>query len=324
MRVYHCTDVERWIKGGIKSAIRQQRKALDAAGVEYVTEEPEEYDVLHLNTLGPRSIRAFRSAQKRGIPVVMHTHTTGEDFKRSMRFSNVLAPAVDRYTAFFYRRADRLIAPSQHTETVLRSKGLDGISVVSNGVDTERLDGFASLEGTDAFTAINLGLVFERKGLSDFIATGKELPDVRFRWYGPRLNRLLASYTTNRRIRKAPANVRFPGFIDDIREAFAEADVFFFPTREENQGISLLEAAYCGVPIVVRDIPTYDGWLEHGTDCLKADDVHGFVAALRRLKEDPALREELGENARAMAEEHTLDVVGEELRSVYERVLHRI
>lgn len=323
MRVCHYVEHLDRLKGGISSSVKHQRKALDLADVDWTDDPTEEYDILHLNVPGARSFYHALRARRNGAKVVVHSHVTGEDFRNSFRLSNALAPFVDRYTAALYRRADHVIAPSAHTRAVLAAKGIEeDVTIVSNGVDGARLDGFEELAGSgDGFTAINLGMVFERKGLSDFIATGERLPDIRFRWYGPRVGRLLASYRTNRAVENAPENVSFPGFVEDVREAFAVGDVFFFPTREENQGISLLEAMYCGIPPVIRAIPTYEGWLEDETHCLKAVDVDGFAAALDRLRADDGLREELGANARQLAEEHTLDRVGEDLRGVYETVM---
>ncbi len=326
MQVCVFTELERWLKGGIVSSIRQQRKALDAEDIT-VTDDPDDsHDVLHINIPGPRSYYHLRRARRDGTPVVVHGHVTGPDFRRSFRFSNLLAPVVDRYTQRVYDQADAVIAPSAHTRDVLNERDIDtDIHVVSNGVDGGRLDGWqdvpvTAVDDPDRFTVVNLGMVFERKGLSDFIATGDRLDDTRFTWFGPQTNRFLTAHRTSRKIAGAPENVSFPGYIEDIREAFRLGDVFFFPSHEENQGIALLEAAYCGLPIVVRDIDTYDGWLEDGTQCLKAVSVGGFANGISRLRDDPGLREELGRNAREMAADHTLDGVGADLRRIYESV----
>lgn len=328
MRVCHFTEREGMVLGGIQTSLRNQRRALeDLDGVELVRDPDEPHDVLHLNLLGPRSMLRMWRAKRAGTPVLVHAHTTAEDFRDSMRFSNLLAPLVDRYTRFVYERADALVAPSAYTARLLRSKGLTPpVHVVSNGIDPGRLAGWETVDppepGLDErFVVMNLGLVFERKGLATWTELARRMPDAAFRWYGPRLSRWLRSGRTTRLVRDAPANAAFPGFLDDVRQAFRGADVLCFPTHEENQGMSLLEAAWCSIPVVVRDIPTYEGWLTHGKDCLKADDVDGFQEHLEALRDDPGLREKLGRNARAMAREHTLEAVGAELGRVYESLV---
>jgi len=153
------------------------------------------------------------------------------------------------------------------------------------------------------------------------------MPDTDFVWFGF-LNPLGGGSTSILQGRKtvnlvetAPDNCQFTGYIDDIRGAYAAGDIFYFPTRNENQGIALLEAMACGKPVVTRDIPTYEGWLAHDEHCLKAGNVAGFKQALRRLIEDDGLRERIGANAADLAGEHSLEAVGDRLVAAYDRVL---
>ena len=70
----------------------------------------------------------------------------------------------------------------------------------------------------------------------------------------------------------APANLHFPGFVSqaDLRDAYCGADLFCFCSEEETEGIVVLEALACGVPVLVRDIPVYAGWLRDGENVYKA------------------------------------------------------
>lgn len=324
MRVCHFSEFDGALKGGIKSSIRQQREALDREGIDYTTEPSDSHDVLHLNVVGPFSMRRLLKANRDGTPIVYHVHSTVEDFRDSFRFSNLLAPLFDRYTRFLYSRADHLLPVSAHTERLLEEKGIAvPKTVVNNGFSRRRLDGFEELDGVrerydiDDTAVVNLAMVFQRKGVGDFVKTAEELPDVDFRWFGERMNGLVTSRSTNRWVRRAPDNVAFTDYVDDVREAFAAGDIFFFPSYEEHQPIALIEAQYCGMPIVVRDIPQYEGWLEHGTHCLKGSSVEEFAALIERLRGDPELRAALGENARELAEQHTIDRIGSQLHDVY-------
>jgi glycosyltransferase involved in cell wall biosynthesis len=198
--------------------------------------------------------------------------------------------------------------------------------VISNGFDPARLAGFEDLrrEYLDRYdleppVIFNFGHVIPRKGLAAFVETAREMPDLDFAWFGylnptgGRLDALLRSRETTRLVESAPENCTFTGYIEDPRGAFAAGDVFFFPTRNENEGMALLEAMGCGKPPVVRDIPTFE-WLADGADCLKAS--RDFAAPIDRLR-DPDLRAEIGSNAAERSEAFTLDAVGEELVALY-------
>lgn len=328
--VYHPLSAETAIEGGVGVSAEQQRRALEAAGVRYTGDRSDPHDVVHLNFPGPSALADLLWAKRRGTPVVVHAHSLGDNVADTHRFSNALAPALARYFAAFYRLADHVVAVSEDTAERLRDRGVTGdISVVSNGVDGAALDGHEDRDaaalrdryGVDDAAVVNLAQVYEVKGVDDFVATGRRV-DADFRWFGAR-HRWLAPRSTKRLVAGAPPNVRFPGFVADKRDAFALGDVFFFPSYRETQGMALLEAAYCGLPVVVRDVPVFEGWLEHGVHCLKGDGPAEFAAHLRRLLADPELRAELGGNARSLAREHTLDRVGARLRSVYDAALGR-
>ena len=83
----------------------------------------------------------------------------------------------------------------------------------------------------------------------------------------------------------APANLRFPGFFDQssLRDAYCGADVFAFCSKEETEGIVVLEALACGTPTVVRDIPVYADWLRGGIDIYKAADAAEFAQLVRGM-----------------------------------------
>lgn len=331
MKICHYTDLDLSgidiIGGGAETSINHQIKAFEKNDIEYTTDPSEDYDILHLNLLGLPSIYHLLKAKRKGKKVVIHVHWTAENFRDSFRGSNITAPLVDMYTKFAYNRADLLIAVSDYTKGVIESKDIDtDIKVLSNGVDGEALEGYEKFQKEDneyihdEVTAVNLAAVFERKGVSDYVEAAEKIPDMEFNWFGPK-SKVLTPRKTKKKIKNSPGNLRFPGFVDDKRKGLASGDIFFFPSRSEEEGISLLEAAYCGLPLVVRDIPAYEGWLIHEENCLKADTTEELIEHLETLKEDEELREELGDSAREMSEERTLDKIGENLKEAYRDLL---
>ncbi|MBU4341759.1 MAG: glycosyl transferase family 1, partial [Candidatus Altiarchaeota archaeon] len=93
MKVCLYLELESKLRGsGIGAAIKNQRKSLELNDVEYTSNLEGEFDILHTNSIGLNSLRVAREMKKKGKKVVMHAHTTADDFRNSYRFSNVIAP----------------------------------------------------------------------------------------------------------------------------------------------------------------------------------------------------------------------------------------
>ena len=347
LRALNYLELEsRLARSGIGTAADQQRAALERTDVEVVTSpwrggDPlsgvrslatgsglfEDFDVAHCNLVGPGSLAVARYAKRNDVPLVLHTHVTREDFAESFRGSTTVAPALGRYLKWFYSQADLVLCPSQYTKRVLESYPVDApIRPMTNGVDVEALEGFETLreeyrdrydlEGTVVFL---VGNVFERKGLTTFCRVAESTP-YDFAWFGPydtgpHASKAVRQWTTN-----PPENVTFTGWIDDIRGAYGAGDVYLFPTKNENQGIAVLEAMACGKAVVLRDIPVFEEFYTDGHDCIKCETEAEFREAVERLAEDEQLRRRLGENARETAMEHSLDRVGDRLAATYREV----
>jgi 1,2-diacylglycerol-3-alpha-glucose alpha-1,2-glucosyltransferase len=332
MKVSHYFEWEQYITGGHAQSVRNQRTILDRNGVAYTTAPDLSADLLHLNNMGPRSLYYAKRARRRGSPVLAHAHQTAEDFEESFAFSDVLARPLGPYLRYAYSAADHLVCPSEHNRAVVSAYTDTPTTVISNGFDPDRLDGFASLReeyraryDLSDTVAFMVGHVIERKGLASFVETARRMPDVDFVWFGylnptgGTLDRVLRSRETTRLVESAPENCTFTGYVEDIRGAYAAGDVFFFPTKNENEGMALLEAMACGRPPVVRDIPTFE-WLTAGEECLKAAEPAGFVDAIEMLGDD-ARRERLGANAADRSEAFTLDAVADDLVALYRELL---
>jgi 1,2-diacylglycerol-3-alpha-glucose alpha-1,2-glucosyltransferase len=331
MKVCLYAELRGMLKGsGIGSAVEQQVSALKLNGVEVVRDYRGGCDLIDINTIGPRSAYVAHRTRWMGTPLSIHSHTTAEDFRDSFRFSTRMAPRLKSYLRYFYSQADLIVAPTEYTKGVLRDYGVKrDIEVVSNGVDTaafrfnRRLrDQFRRENGLEGVVPYSVGHVFKRKGVLEFLQIARNFPDNRFLWVG-RNYRGLAEGDVKKALKHRPGNVLFTGYIGEVVGAYCAGDIFLFPSWCENQGISILEAAACGRPLIVRDLPTYDGWLIHGKNCLKARDNEEFESHLQSLIDSRNLRERLGRNAHRMSREHTLKKVGGQLKKAYETLLKR-
>lgn len=330
MKISHYFEWEEQITGGHLQSVKNQRKILDKHNIEYTTEPDLDADILHLNNMGPKSVYYARKAKKKDIPVVIHTHQTAEDFKESFIFSNILAKPMKPYLKYAYSLGDHLICPSEYNKKTIENYSSAPKTVISNGFDPAKIEGFEDLReeylekyDLEPPVVFNVGHVIKRKGLKTFIETAREMPELDFVWFGflnplgEGSSSILQGLQTKRMVDNAPDNCIFTGYIEDIRGGFAAGDIFFFPTKNENEGIALLESMACGKAPLVRDIETFE-WMKDGENCLKSE--KNFKKQLEKLK-NPEKRQEIGEKAKEKSKEFDIERIGDELVSLYEDLI---
>ena len=328
----YCEAESAISQSGIGRAVEHQQRALREVSIEFTTDvKATDYDLLHINTYGLRSKQVIRQARREGKPVIYHAHSTEEDFRNSFVGSNQLAPLVRKHLIDLYSRADHLITPTPYAKELLENYGLTvPITAISNGIDLSRFAPDAGkeanfrryfkLQPTDK-VIISVGLYFERKGIVEFIEVARNFPEYTFIWFGK-----TPLYSIPRKIRQLvtthhPANVIFPGYIkgDIIEGAYSAADLFFFPSYEETEGIVVLEALASKQTVLIRDIPVYEEWLQEGKECYKGNEISEFCEKLEKIITGVLPPTE--ELAYKVAQERSLCEVGKQLSQVYKTVL---
>ena len=327
MRVHLYTgSLEAVRRSGVGQAVAHQRAMLQSAGVQVTESWSAPADAVHINTVLPDAPLAAWRARRRGERVVYYGHSTEQDFRDSFVGSNLLAPLFGRWLRFCYGLGDVVLTPTPYAKGILQTYGLPcPVRDLSNGVDT----GFFAPDATHgaAFrqkygltreqkVVVCAGHFMQRKGILDFIALARALPTVRFYWFGYTPPALVPA-AVRQAMDAAPPNLCFAGFVSqaDLRNAYCGADLFCFCSHEETEGIVVLEALACGVPVLVRDIPVYEGWLTDGLNVYKASDAASFAA-----KAGAILRGDVPDvtaAGRAVAEARSLPRMGQALCEVY-------
>lgn len=317
---------------GIGRALKHQISACESVGIDYTLDPDDDYDILHINTIGISSIPVINKARAKGCKVIYHAHSTEEDFRNSFILSNQIAPAFKKLLMNCYSRADLILTPTPYSKKLLEGYGIDvEIQDISNGIDLSRFAydrekvkafrKYFSLKKDDQ-VVISVGLFFERKGILDFIEVARRMPNVKFIWFGD-----TPLYSIPKKIRDVvtqdhPSNVIFPGYIKGaiIEGAYMNADCFFFPSHEETEGIVVLEALASSQNVLLRDIPVYDPWLANGVNCYKGKTIDDFVNRLEKILNHEC--EDLRESGRKTAQRKSIQNIGKELKRVYEKVLN--
>ncbi|MFO0874600.1 MAG: glycosyltransferase [Phycisphaerales bacterium] len=291
-------------------------------------------DVVHTHSFWrPYTARFIFAASRLGKPTVHTMHGMFMDWPMRSK-----APKKKAFLAIAGRRALRTVSAVQmlnrgETEQS-RHLGADfRYFELPNGVDTAE---FAALppRGTlratdpalrDRTIVASLGRLHDIKGvdllLRAFLDVAAEFPDAVLVMAGPdegmlpALQRMLSGHP-------AAPRVRLPGLVrGDARLALlADADVFAQPSRHETMSMSILEAAYAGLPLLLSDRCNAPEVADAGAGVVVPTTVEGLRDGLRRMLRDQPLRARAGAAARRMVEERfTLERVTPAMVEVYRR-----
>ena len=296
--------------------------------------EKEEIDLIAASTFDPLTYFQISKYKKKykSAAVVIHGHTTVEDLAGNFVPDKPIFNLIFKYwLKLLYGQAHLLITPSEFSKECLiniQTSLTYPIHVVSNGICIEEFKENSKYRANfrsflsqqydipeDGIIIINVGLSWKKKGVKTFGEIAKKLPEYYFVWVGP--------------INKNPEidevvkldNVIFTGFYDDIREAYYGADLFLNTSWVENQGIPIIEAAICKLPVVARDLSAFD-WVAHEHSCYKARDVAEFVEGIDKIVSNLDFRNKIVENACVDAMElHDFDKIGEKIEKLYIRAI---
>jgi glycosyltransferase involved in cell wall biosynthesis len=207
---------------------------------------------------------------------------------------------------------DRLVTPSRFLARMYVDYGVpaERIQVVENGLPTARWAGHRAPPAPvgGPLRVGFIGSVLPSKGVHLLMEAfrqlgdpsgmrldiwGEVLPFHNDRGYGERLAALRRGYESAITLHGAYAN-------DELPAILSRMDVLVVPSLwYEAFGLTIREAHLARVPVVVAGHGAMAEAVEHGRTglCFEAGDKHALADALRRLADDPGLRERLGRGA---------------------------
>jgi phosphatidylinositol alpha 1,6-mannosyltransferase len=105
----------------------------------------------------------------------------------------------------------------------------------------------------------------------------------------------------------------------NLSRAFADMDLFVFPSETDTFGLAVLEALSSGVPAVVSAAGGPKYTVQHGKTGYVANSFHEFVTFSELLLTQPGLRSQMGAAARAYALSTSWEQIFEGMYKTYER-----
>jgi glycosyltransferase involved in cell wall biosynthesis len=252
-------------------------------------------DIVHLNSPALAAYASF------DVPVLGVCHSCAATWWAAVKVGIPPAGVAWRIgaTAAGYAACDTLVAPSQaFAEATAAAYGAPAPGVIHNGRapriepprPRERLVLTASRlwdEGKDVQTLDRAAARID----ADVVALGP----------------LAAPDGCN----VAFDRLKTPGVVAsaDVASWMARAQVFASAARYEPFGLSVLEAAQAGLPLVLSDIPTFRELWEGAAVFVPPGDADGFAAAITRLLDAPDERRSTAAAARHRSERYGLDAM---------------
>jgi len=279
-------------------------------------------DLVHLHGRIGADVMGGIACRLEGVPVV-----------HSRRVDN---PESRWMMALKYRLHDRVIAISEGIGRVLLAAGLPAakLRVVRSAVEHQRFNRPCNRELWGAALGIPaqarpIGVVaqlIERKGHRVLIEAlpplVEEFPHLRVLFFGKGpleqdLRRCVLS-------KGLGDHVQFAGFREDLPDLLPCLELLVHPAMMEGLGVSLLQAASAGVPIVASDVGGIPEAVRHGFNGLLAPpgDVMALSTAVAGLLRDAGLARQMGCAGKAlMQSEFSLHAMVEGNLAVYRELL---
>ncbi len=286
-------------------------------------------DVLHVT--GPTDV-GFVGAyvgHRLGVPIVGSWHTNLHQFaaervRKRIRWmpdgvGRCIGAAVERQALGalmqFYRIPRLLLAPNEDLVGLLHARTGKPAVVMRRGVDTEL---FSPTRRTRTSGEVHVGFVGRlsaEKGVRRLLTVERALLAAGLpcrlvivgdggerEWLGRHLSR-----------------AEFRGVLhgEDLARAYADMDIFVFPSETDTFGNVVLEAMASGVPVVAmaRGGPQFT--VAAGTSGLLVENEDALAAATVALARDPDRLVDMRRAARAQAERCSWDAIGDALYEVY-------
>jgi glycosyltransferase involved in cell wall biosynthesis len=281
-------------------------------------------DLIHVVSPGDVSEIGVSIARKLNIPLAISWHTNLHEFG-AMRLEKLLRwvgkdqrRGIARFSerkmldvlTWFYRLGDVLYAPNDELVDMLQQRTRKPVFLMKRGIDTEL---FRPSRRTMQDGLLRLGFVGRItpeksvRFLYD-LETGLRaagVPDFRLLIVGDGSERAW--------LRKHLAAADLPGILrgDPLAEAYANMDVFVFPSRTDTFGNVVLESLASGVPAVVTDAGGPKFIVREGVSGFVARNHGEFIGLTARLLRDPEMRARMGQAAREQACGESWDTVFE-------------
>ena len=282
---------------------------------------------------------ASRISRITGAPIVHTYHTLYEQYVTSYlipsrRFSDAMVKFLSRVRL---KKVKTLVAPTAKVENTLQGYGLGNpIEVVPSGISLDqhrqRLDPAArrrlrrELGLTEADQVLlNLGRLGGEENLGElielFAQARQENPNLKFLIVGDGPARKELEELSRKL--DVSDHVIFTGMVppDRVQEYYQLGDLFVSASTSETQGLTYIEAAANGLPLLCRQDECLTDVLREGVNGYEYTCEEEFLQAIDTMMADPAWRESASRHSEEIAASFDKRNFADHIETIYRSVL---
>lgn len=224
------------------------------------------------------------------------------------------------------KASDYFLVPSQFVARSLKYSGVrdEQILLCPYGVDVEEFS-CKEYKGTENHKSLNfiyVGGVKELKGISYLLKAFSEISRDQ-----AKLTVVGAFNPNDEDIAPYLDKVNFTGMVlhSEVPNLLKNADVFVFPSLGEGLSLSTLEAAACGLPLIVSENSGVNDYMINGNEgfVIPIQSVEAIKNAVSWYINNPEKIETMGRNAREMAMRFTWDAYYEKAGKLIKEILDK-
>jgi glycosyltransferase involved in cell wall biosynthesis len=215
-------------------------------------------------------------------------------------------------------RCDHLFSNSTCVQNSLkREYGLIS-QVIATGVDTRFFTPDWERAANPRAQVLFVGSLRPFKQPQFLLTAAKRFPGADFRIVG---DGPMADELKQRIVDEGLRNVKLLGQLggEALQGEYQGADVFLFPSTWEGSPKVILEAAACGLPVLVRNSYAPET-VVHGETGFQAGSDAELMALLELLLGNAELRKKLGHSGRQHSQNYDWDVIAAQWEETFERV----
>ena len=281
---------------------------------------------------------ASRISRITGAPIVHTYHTLYEQYVTylvpSRRLGNVLVRVLSRERL---KKVKTLVAPTQKVEDTLLSYGIQNpISIVPSGISLEqhhqRLTPEQRLEKRRALgirddqqVLLNLGRLGTEKNLGELMELFAQAQKTNEKMVFLIVGDGPAREGLEKQARELGIadHVIFTGMVEpsEVQNYYQLADVFVSASTSETQGLTYIEAAANGLPLLCRQDDCLNDVLKEGENGFEYSNAEEFLQDIDAVLEDSQWREAASRRSEEIAESFGKKAFGDAIENIYESVL---